>query len=164
MATIEELLAEPPRLWVGLSGETITGQEVATFLGEVESLLHEEGWLRHRQWDADDDDLADPGEGASVRQMVRALIDFFRSERKRTPGYTLTEARNEVLRRSGDSDVQYVAHRLMKLVLSHQVNAPLADEDAWSRRPERTADEVLDLVATAAKLATKYGPAGAVAA
>lgn len=164
MATIEELLADSHRPWAGLSGETITGREVADFLGEVEALLREEGWLRYRQWDADEDDLVDPGEGASLKQMMRALIDFFRSERKRTPGYTLTEARHEVLRRSGDSDVQYVAHRLMKLALSHQVNAPLADEDAWSRRPERTADEVLDLVATTAKLAIVHGPAGAVAA
>jgi len=63
-----------------------------------------------------------------------------------------------------DEDTQMVGVDLLEQILAAHLGAPFVDLDVWQDKAARTLPEVLDLLATAAAFARRYGPRMALAA
>ncbi|MEV5774255.1 hypothetical protein AB0L49_23845 [Streptomyces antimycoticus] len=117
-----------PRLWYGLSGHQVTGEDVARHLEAAGRLMERENW--------------DP-----------QLYEPFR-------GHHLRDALDQVRRDgAGDADTQYVARKIMELLLRLHTSAPYVDYEVWSEHRSRTLPEVLDLLRVTAEVARRYGRA-----
>jgi hypothetical protein len=73
-------------------------------------------------------------------------------------GHHLRDALDRIRREGGgDTDTQYVARKVMELLLETHTGAPFVDYEFWSHHRSRTLAEVLDLVQVTAEVSRRYG-------
>ncbi|URM90398.1 hypothetical protein LUW75_10780 [Streptomyces sp. MRC013] len=150
-----DLLNRRPRSWIGHSGETITGPEVAAHLDAVADLLTTAGWVRTYTDTTDRITIPDP-EGMSVPAMLRTLLRTARQLLGRDdPRRTLWSA----MYQTGDTDTAHVAGNVLAAILRARTGAsgPVS-YTSWAERPHRTGDDIAQLLATGADLAHQHGP------
>lgn len=129
-ARVLELAGRQPHLWVGPSGERVTGAEVGSHLGAAFMLLERDGWI-------------------SVR----------RSSGPVELGHTLSGALWRVRTDGpGDADSWAASRRCLDLVLAARSESGSADFEAWSEKRGRSFAEVRNLLLVTAEFARRYGP------
>ncbi|MFJ4637565.1 hypothetical protein ACIP69_18315 [Streptomyces hygroscopicus] len=131
-ARVLELASRQRHLWVGPSGERVTGAEVGSHLGASFMLMERDGWISVRR----------PGGLDSGHTSAEALW------RVRADG-------------PGDADSWAVSRRCLNLVLEARSESGSADFEAWSEKRGRRFDEVRDLLLITAEFARLYGPEAA---
>ncbi|AJP04768.1 hypothetical protein TU94_28305 [Streptomyces cyaneogriseus subsp. noncyanogenus] len=152
----ETALAETQRhtrFWVGHSGETIPGSEVADYLDALRELLETRGWVP--SYRGDDSELPELDESLSLKAMLLSAWRHVREALGPDRGpITLTGARVQV--DGGDADV--VGGRVLDALVAGLTGVRTAHATAWVARKGRTWDEVRDLLAAAADFARTHGP------
>jgi hypothetical protein len=154
------------RFWFASSGLLATGEEIAQHLESVLALLERGGWVRSYGASSDGEAVVveDLEETASTARMVRHLVKVVTAVVRDLYGSGPSELTlSEVMWQGGNSDLQFAATRCLDLVLQAQLGGPWASSISWSSRPERTFDEVRDLLLTGAVFAREHGPAGVAA-
>jgi hypothetical protein len=142
------------RFWVGYSGETIPGAEVADYLDALCGLLEQHGWIpTYRQ---DDPEIPDLDESMSLKTMFLSAWRYVREALGPDRGpLTLTAAQLRV--DSGDAAV--VGERVLNALVAGLTGTSSAIAVAWVGRRGRTWDEVRNLLAAGADFARAHGPA-----
>lgn len=150
--TIAELIEdEYTPLWVGPSGEGVTGESVARHVEAASELLATDGWARSYNAAALTQAPEAPPADATLHTMVRWVIDVIRDESCAQPApRTVDTAMHAVADTgAGDPDTASVGRRLMGIVLTAR-SGNHADVTAWVGRLGRTLPEVQQLLADTA--------------
>lgn len=159
---------QPSRTWQGYSGETVTGDEVATFLDATRALLErKKQWTGGRTSGADDEGTPfdDITEDTNTRGMVRRFLAWLREEildDQRIDSVWWAMA-TVVDSPAGDGDTRVVADRCLDLIIRARTGACSASVRAWEGRRGRTFADVVELLETAALFARLHGPTGGAA-
>lgn len=158
--SIAELIAAEFRpLWVGQSGEPVTGEAVARHVEAASELLARDGFARSYNA-AFAQEAQTPPADSTMRAMLRWLIDFVREETgPRSAPRTVDLAMNAASDAgAGDSDTALVGRHLMSIVLTARCGNR-SDVLAWAGRLGRTLPEVQQMLADTATAAREHGPA-----
>jgi hypothetical protein len=163
--TAAEKLDDAETLWVGRSGEQVTGEAAARHLEATAALLEKDGWVRHYTDDESDIDLPDD-ESMSVKDMVRQLYRVVRElvgpgDPRRTLFTALRDAAESA---ESDSDTIAVASQCLDRIVRARTGTDWAYCSSWAERTGRTWTEVAEVLATGAAFARTYGPASQEAA
>jgi hypothetical protein len=151
-------------VWIGQSGEQVSGEAVARHLEAATVLLDKDGWVRtydySKTWGTSATLAAD--ESMTVKDMVRALLAFVREESGDTePHRTLLTALRHVGEGAhGDSDTAAIASDVLDLVVRAHTGCDTARATVWSERLHRTHADITALLMAGARFARAYGPAG----
>ncbi|OMI34415.1 DUF6197 family protein [Streptomyces sparsogenes] len=129
-ARVLELATKQPHLWVGPSGERVTGAEVGSHLGAAFMLMERDGWISVRR-------SSGPVELGHTLSGALWLV--------RTDG-------------PGDADSWAVSRRCLNLILEARSESGSADFEAWSEKRGRRFGEVRDLLLITGEFARLYGP------
>ncbi|MEV5347169.1 DUF6197 family protein [Streptomyces achromogenes] len=156
-AVIEAARAETRRrdsFWVGYSGETIPGAEVAEYLDTLRELLEQHGWIpAYRQ---DDPEIPDLDESMPLKAMFVSAWRYVREALGPDRGpLTLTTAQLKV----DSGDAAAVGDRVLNALVAGLTGTSSAIATAWVGRRGRTWDEVRDLLQGGADFARTHGPA-----
>ncbi|MYU20798.1 hypothetical protein [Streptomyces sp. SID8352] len=150
-----ETTGRRPDFWIGYSGETISGQEVADFLNATRTVLEKTGWTR--SYTDSDPDLPEPDESMTLKAMILTLWRYARQALSQQGPLTLNFGMHQV----DNSDAHRVADRVLDSLVAAHTGTPTAQATAWAGRTTRTWDEVRNLLTAGADLARAHGPAGA---
>ncbi|MFJ6493500.1 hypothetical protein [Streptomyces californicus] len=170
LTAAQELLTESyGSVWTGPSGEESSGEAVARHLEAAVALLDKDGWSRIHTYTrtqssgGTDADLADD-ESMTVKQMLRALLRFFRTEIESDidldPRRTLSTALRHVGEDGGhgDTDTAVVAGYVLDRLIQAHTGSPSARATAWSERQHRTHADITALLCAGARFARTHGP------
>lgn len=139
--------------WVGYSGETIPGAEVADYLDALRGLLEQHGWIPAYQ--QDDPEIPELDESMSLKTMLLGVWRYVREALGLDRGpLTLTGAQLKVA--SGDAAV--VGDRVLSAFVAGLTGTSSAIATAWVGRRGRTWEEVRDLLVAGAGFARAHGP------
>lgn len=159
----------PDRFWSGMSGEPVTGAEVAHHLEATINILKRDGWVR-RYSDDTEVDLSGDINTMSITTMIRKLFALAREEfgYSSDTRWTLSGAMNRAVNEDeGDDDTLYASARVLGVILrvsrGETTNKYDLIHDTWSAKIGRTEDEVMALLAAGAEFARQYGPTTAIA-
>lgn len=171
LETTAKLAEADRRFWIGMSGETVTGEQVARHLEATAELLYKRGWSRTYALSIESGTPEpefpsfDDVETLTIKAILLRLLKFARdlyvhenswtATRSLTLSCALHEANDGV---HGDSDTWYVAGHLLAALLKASNGGDLAQFAAWSSKIGRTQEEVLLLIDTGAAFARQYGP------
>ncbi|MGW5173161.1 DUF6197 family protein [Streptomyces sp. NPDC004082] len=153
-------LAATGSFWIGLSGETATGEQVARHLEAALAALSERGWTR---LPVDDPQVPEVDEAESVKALLLIVLRWMRGSTVDTGPVTLLGALSLAQQSAGDQDTRAVAGQVMNALLSVRTGAVYADHYAWAEKQGRTHDQVRDLLEASARFARQYGPSTAAA-
>ncbi|EHM31520.1 hypothetical protein OG582_39395 (plasmid) [Streptomyces anulatus] len=150
-------------LWTGNSGEQSIGEAVARHLDATITLLDTDGWTRTWSWPTPPDStLPATDDETSVRDMVRALLDYVREEDSatvRTSQRTVTTALGYIGgTEHGDPDTRDIAQDVLNVLVQALTDNTDARFTAWSERLTRTHADITALLAAGARFARTYGP------
>ncbi|MFF9638809.1 hypothetical protein ACF1D2_30045 [Streptomyces bacillaris] len=148
-------------LWTGESGEQSTGEAVARHLDATIALLDKDGWTRTWSWPTEPTGtLPATDDETSVREMVRALLDYVREEEGATArGRTALTALGHIGgTEHGDPDTRDIAQDVLNLLVQALTNNTNARFAAWSERRNRNHADITALLAAGARFARTYGP------
>lgn len=171
LETAAKLAEQDGRFWIGMSGETVTGEQAARHIETAAALLNERGWSRTHELNIessiprpefpDFDDI----EKLTIKTIILRLLKFARelyvhenswtATRSLTLSCALHEANDGI---HGDSDTWYVAGNLLAALLKASNGGDYAQFASWSSKIGRTQEEVLLLLDTGAAFARQYGP------
>ncbi|MEU3720771.1 DUF6197 family protein [Streptomyces californicus] len=168
LTAAQELLAESyGSVWIGPSGEESSGEAVARHLEAAVALLDKDGWSRIHTYTriqssgGVDADLADD-ESMTVKQMLRALLRFVRTESDIDlgPRRTLSTALRHVGEDGahGDTDTAVVAGYVLDRLIQAHTGFASARAMAWSARQHRAHADITALLCAGARFARAYGP------
>ncbi|MEU5449972.1 hypothetical protein [Streptomyces californicus] len=169
LTAAQELLAESyGSVWIGPSGEESSGEAVARHLEAAVALLDKDGWSRIHTYNYNratssgvDADLADD-ESMTVKQMLRALLRFVRTESDIAldPRRSLSTALRHVGEDGGhgDTDTAVVAGYVLDRLIQAHTGSASARAMAWSERQHRTYADITALLCAGARFARAYGP------
>ncbi|WP_318201066.1 hypothetical protein [Streptomyces sp. SCL15-4] len=156
-AVTEAALAEArrrDRFWVGYSGETIPGAEVADYLDALRGLLEQHGWTRTYQ--QDDPEIPEIDESMSLKAMIVSAWRYVREALGPDRGpLTLITAQLRV----DSGGAAAVGDRVLNALVAGLTGTSSAIATAWVVRRGRTWGEVRDLLAAGADFARAHGPA-----
>lgn len=148
-------------LWTGESGEQSTGEAVARHLDATIALLDKDGWTRTWSWPTEPTGtLPATDDETSVREMVRALLDYVREEEGATArGRTALTALGHIGgTEHGDPDTRDIAQDVLDLLVQALTNNTNARFAPWSERQSRTHADITALLTAGAQFARTYGP------
>ncbi|WP_333745123.1 hypothetical protein [Streptomyces ardesiacus] len=141
-----------PGFWIGYSGETITGPEVADFLDATRVVLEKTGWTR--SYTDNDPEIPEPDESLSIKAMLLTLWRYAREALGQEGPLTLTYG----MYRVDNNDAKQVADRVLDALVAAHTGTPTAQATAWAERKNRTWGEVRDLLTAGVDLARTHGP------
>nr|WSX25572.1 hypothetical protein OG690_38460 [Streptomyces tubercidicus] len=160
-STTQSTALLPARVWLGRSGQPVTGAAAAAHLDLTLKILDRGGWVRVYT-DEGDGGLRGLTKASSFRDMLHGLVvavrDLVTDGGPRTLGSAMYRADEE----GSDMDASYAAMKCMEAAIRARYDLePTASVCvfAWANRQGRTFDEVRELLTEAADLARTHGPA-----
>ncbi|WP_328380684.1 hypothetical protein OHB13_38270 (plasmid) [Streptomyces sp. NBC_00440] len=145
-------------IWVGPSGEQVTGEQVACHLEATRALLDRDGWVRTYTSVATSADRT--GDETAVTDRLSEVLHLVRNAFG--PGdlrWPLYSALLEISASAdGDGDTKCVAGLVLDLVIQTHTGSDTAKAIAWSERMHRTAEDITALLMAGARFARAYGP------
>jgi hypothetical protein len=148
--------AQARNIWVGYSGESVTGAEAAAALAAIRAVIDKRG-LKTAATKDPDITLPDVDDSMKLKDIVLAMWREIRAsvwDDHHGP-ISLHCALYEVK----DADARNAANKVLDALVLGYTGADFALATSWAERPARTWDEVRDLLDAGVDFARTHGPA-----